>query len=251
MKVQRAYHVGALAHAGQIRRSGEAYITHPIAVAGILAELRHGRRNPVRGDPARRAGRHAVAAQRDFRGVRRSGGRTGRWRHQAGQDPVPRPPGSGRGKLPQDDAGDVARPARDPDQAGRPPAQHAHARRDGAGVAPAHRPGDAGDLRADRPAPGHEPDQGRAAGHGLPGHVSASAQGDRQAHRQPAGDAARGDGARSRRRSRSAWRRKACRSGWSAGSRRPGASTTKMLREEQKLRPGDGRVRLSRGRATS
>ncbi len=40
MKVQRAYHVGALAHAGQIRRSGEAYITHPIAVAGILAELR-------------------------------------------------------------------------------------------------------------------------------------------------------------------------------------------------------------------
>jgi len=40
MKVQRAYHVGALAHAGQIRRSGEAYITHPVAVAGILAELR-------------------------------------------------------------------------------------------------------------------------------------------------------------------------------------------------------------------
>ena len=56
-----------------------------------------------------------------------SGGRTGRWRHQAGQDAVPRPPGSRCRKLPQDDAGDVARPARDPDQAGRPPAQHAHA----------------------------------------------------------------------------------------------------------------------------
>ena len=39
-KVRRAYEVGARAHAGQTRRSGEAYITHPVAVAGILAELR-------------------------------------------------------------------------------------------------------------------------------------------------------------------------------------------------------------------
>ena len=38
-RVRRAYEVGALAHKGQTRRSGEPYITHPIAVAGILAEL--------------------------------------------------------------------------------------------------------------------------------------------------------------------------------------------------------------------
>jgi guanosine-3',5'-bis(diphosphate) 3'-pyrophosphohydrolase len=38
-RVRRAYEVGAQAHAGQTRKSGEPYITHPIAVASILAEL--------------------------------------------------------------------------------------------------------------------------------------------------------------------------------------------------------------------
>ena len=40
LKVRRAYEVGAAAHAGQLRKSGEPYITHPLAVAGILADLR-------------------------------------------------------------------------------------------------------------------------------------------------------------------------------------------------------------------
>ncbi len=38
--VHRAYLIGAAAHDGQTRRSGEPDITHPLAVAGILAELR-------------------------------------------------------------------------------------------------------------------------------------------------------------------------------------------------------------------
>ncbi|MDW2980299.1 MAG: bifunctional (p)ppGpp synthetase/guanosine-3',5'-bis(diphosphate) 3'-pyrophosphohydrolase [Rhodanobacter sp.] len=38
-RVLRAFQVGAQAHAGQERMSGEPYITHPVAVAGILAEL--------------------------------------------------------------------------------------------------------------------------------------------------------------------------------------------------------------------
>jgi GTP diphosphokinase / guanosine-3',5'-bis(diphosphate) 3'-diphosphatase len=38
--VVRAYQVGAKAHSGQTRKSGEPYITHPVAVACILADLR-------------------------------------------------------------------------------------------------------------------------------------------------------------------------------------------------------------------
>jgi guanosine-3',5'-bis(diphosphate) 3'-pyrophosphohydrolase len=38
-RVQRAYEVGAAAHDGQTRKSGEPYITHPLAVAGLLAEM--------------------------------------------------------------------------------------------------------------------------------------------------------------------------------------------------------------------
>jgi guanosine-3',5'-bis(diphosphate) 3'-pyrophosphohydrolase len=38
-RVVRAFEIGAHAHLGQERKSGEPYITHPVAVAGILAEL--------------------------------------------------------------------------------------------------------------------------------------------------------------------------------------------------------------------
>ncbi len=38
-RVRRAYQAGAHAHKGQKRQSGEPYITHPVAVAGILAEI--------------------------------------------------------------------------------------------------------------------------------------------------------------------------------------------------------------------
>ena len=36
--ISRAYHVAARVHAGQVRKSGDPYITHPVAVAAILAE---------------------------------------------------------------------------------------------------------------------------------------------------------------------------------------------------------------------
>ena len=37
-QLRHAWAVGASAHAGQMRKSGEPYITHPVAVAGVLAE---------------------------------------------------------------------------------------------------------------------------------------------------------------------------------------------------------------------
>ena len=38
-ELERAYNVAAEAHEGQLRKSGEPYITHPLAVSEILAEI--------------------------------------------------------------------------------------------------------------------------------------------------------------------------------------------------------------------
>jgi RelA/SpoT family (p)ppGpp synthetase len=38
-KVKRAFEFGAKAHSGQTRASGKPYISHPVAVAGVLAEM--------------------------------------------------------------------------------------------------------------------------------------------------------------------------------------------------------------------
>ena len=39
-KVEEAFHVAFEAHAPQKRASGEPYITHPVAVTSMLAEMR-------------------------------------------------------------------------------------------------------------------------------------------------------------------------------------------------------------------
>ena len=39
-QLQSAYHFSEAAHEGQFRKSGEPYITHPLAVASILSQWR-------------------------------------------------------------------------------------------------------------------------------------------------------------------------------------------------------------------
>ena len=38
--IKKAYVYSAKVHAGQVRKTGEPYLIHPLAVSGILAELR-------------------------------------------------------------------------------------------------------------------------------------------------------------------------------------------------------------------
>src|SRR6266513_3106282 len=113
--VERAFEFSETAHRGQFRKSGEPYITHPLAVASILSQWRI-----------------------DAEGLAAA--------------------------LLHDAAGDGARCARDPDQARRPVAQHAHARCDGACPSSPHCAGDARHLRADRESPRSEFALPRAAG---------------------------------------------------------------------------------------
>ncbi len=129
-RVRRAYEVGALAHEGQTRKSGEPYITHPVAVAGILAELGmdaetiiaailHDTLEDTKLTSEQITAEFGATVTELVDGVTK----LDKVRFQQS-------PGSRRRKLPQDAAGDGARSARDPDQARRSPAQHAHARRE-------------------------------------------------------------------------------------------------------------------------
>ena len=163
-QVREAYKFADEAHLGQFRASGEPYITHPIAVAGlcadwkldvqaIMAALMHDTIEDCGVTKAELIERFGAPTAELVDGLTKLDKLQ---LHHARGD-------AGR-VVPQDAAGDGARRARDPGQAGRPAAQHAHDARDGARQAPAHRPRDARHLRADRAPPGPEPDLPRAAG---------------------------------------------------------------------------------------
>ena len=105
--------------------------------------------------------------------------RSRRRRQQTRPDPVQEPPGSAGRELSQDAARDGARYPRHHGQARRPHAQHAHPRRHAAGQAPAHRPRDPRDLRADRRTAGSLRGQARTRGFGVPGALPVPLQGAR------------------------------------------------------------------------
>ena len=62
--IERAYAVAERAHEGQMRKSGDPYITHPLAVAQILAELGMTAGDAGRGAAARHGRGHRLHARR-------------------------------------------------------------------------------------------------------------------------------------------------------------------------------------------
>ena len=121
--IERAYRAAARAHTGQKRKSGDPYITHPLAVATILAEL--GMTPPT----LAAALLHDTVEDTDYmlsdlpRRVRRRGGQARRRCDQAGQGQV-RPGGPGRDRS-QDGRGHGQGHPGPGHQARRPAAQHA------------------------------------------------------------------------------------------------------------------------------
>ena len=189
--IERAFAFACERHADQRRKSGEDFITHPVEVAKICAGLR------LDTETLCAALLHdtvedTTASLDEVRGaVRRRGRRARRRRHEADRDHVPEPRRAPGRELPQDDGRDGHGRPGHPDQARRPPPQHAHAR--GAAEAEADREGarDARDLRAAR-APARDPrDQVGARGPRLPAPAPAQVRGDQEA-RRPAARRARG-----------------------------------------------------------
>ena len=133
---------------------------------------------------------HLREPRRGARGVRRGGRRPRRRRDQAHRDHVPVARRGPSGELPQDDGGDGHGHPGHPHQAGRPPAQHAHAGRDAQAEADREGQGDAGDLRAAGAPARHPRHQVGARGRGLPVAAPAQVPGD-QGPGQPAARGAR------------------------------------------------------------
>ena len=166
--LRRAYVFSAREHKGQVRRSGEPYLVHPLNVASILAELKAddlsivvGLLHDVLEDTL--TTKASIAAQFG------DGGRRARRRPDEDRQVLLRLPRGGAGRdVPQDDPGDDLGPADRPGQAGGPAPQHAHARVPARVQAAGDRPRDARHLRADRPPAGHGEREGRARGPGVP-----------------------------------------------------------------------------------
>jgi guanosine-3',5'-bis(diphosphate) 3'-pyrophosphohydrolase len=108
-RLVQAYLVARDAHEGQTRSSGEPYITHPVAVACILAEMR------LDHETLMAALLHDVIEDTPatYQDMEQLFGKS-----VARQAEIPRQKRSPSGELPQDDYGDGARHPRHFDQTG-------------------------------------------------------------------------------------------------------------------------------------
>ena len=183
-----------------MRRSGEPFVHHPWAVAKICAELQLDEQSLAAALLHDVVEDTDVGARRHPRRVRRRDRAARRGRHQADADDVPDPRAVRRRELPQDDRGDGAGRPRDPDQARRPPPQHAHDRVPGQAGPGAEGEGDARGLRAARAPPRHPRDEVGARGPLVRDPAPAQVRRDQ------------GDGRRAPRRPRGGGRRRRARS---------------------------------------
>ena len=189
--VERAFVFACERHADQRRASGEDFIVHPVGVAKICAGMRLDTATLCAALLHDTVEDTTRVARRGRGGVRRGGRRAGRRRDQALRRHLPeprRPPGR---ELPQDDGRDGPGHPGHPDQARRPPAQHAHDRLDAEAQAAGEGEGDARDLRAARAPARHPRDQVGARGPRVRDAPPAQVQRD-QAARRPAAHRARG-----------------------------------------------------------
>ena len=160
--IERAYEVAETAHRGQLRKSGDAYITHPLAVTTILAELGMTPATLAAAllhDTVEDTAYGLGQLEKDFGrevamlvdGVTKLDKVTLR-RRRAGRDRA------------QDGRGDGQGHPRAGHQARRPPPQRAHLALRLGRVGPAQGPRDPRDLRAARPPARHEHHQVGARG---------------------------------------------------------------------------------------
>ena len=141
--IAQAYELAAAAHEGQIPQVRRALHPPPAVGGPDRGRPRPRRRHRGRRPAARRGRGHRRHARRRRRRVRRRGGRHRRRRHQARPRPVRLQGGPAGRHHAQDAGGDGQGPPGPDHQAGRPAAQHAHARRHarrGSRSAPPRRP---------------------------------------------------------------------------------------------------------------
>ena len=196
--LQRAYDVADERHADQMRKSGDPYITHPLAVANILAELGMDTITLVAAllhDTVEDTAYTVEALERDFGpevahlvdGVTKL-------------DKVNLGTAAEARDDPQDDHRDGARPAGARHQGGRPVAQHAHHAVPAAGEAGAQGEGDARGHRAARAPARHGHGQVGTRGPVVRDPAPEEVRRDRPPRRRPralarhvSGEGARGD----------------------------------------------------------